>query len=120
MDATHTGSVLRGECCDDTRPIAVQCCECLQIRLSQAQGSVNRSKILGECRVDLDSSTSRWVTSRDSQHSRQGHDTVKIAMNTPITLRFPNGETHDNLVVGGSSHDCSSYVTSELKVAMIF
>lgn len=67
MDPAHTGGVLRGKCCDDTGPVAVQRGEGLQVRLRRVQKPIKQPpKILGESRSDLDSSTSRGIASRDS------------------------------------------------------
>ena len=68
VDTADTGCVLRGECCDDARPIAVQRGESLQVCLRQAQESVNLSKTLGDSRDGLDPSTSRRIASRGGQH----------------------------------------------------
>ena len=45
MDAADTSGVLRGERRDDARPVATQRGECLQVRLKQAQESVNLSEV---------------------------------------------------------------------------
>jgi hypothetical protein len=48
MDTAYTGGVLGRECCDDGGPVTVQRREGLQVRLQQAQRSVNLPGVPGE------------------------------------------------------------------------
>jgi hypothetical protein len=58
MDTAYTSCILGRECCDDGGPVTVQCRESLQIRLQQAQRSVNLPGVPDEFCADLNSSTS--------------------------------------------------------------